>query len=695
MYISKFFISNYKSFQKTDIMDFNSGINIIVGKNNSGKTALLEALSLNFKNVPHRTIKTLPDRYATLKNPNSSAEITLSFTRQEFYRILDQIPKPLGIPLLSEGGLSNSYREAKEEGMTNPIDLHLMWVEESFEKFNKFLAKDEKPLHLTLSISDNSQLLENGKGSKRFNFNIYLPEYTYDNKKNKKYYIFAKIEKDNGDNNIKLIVVNEREYNEEESYEVFSHYDTFSGDYTKSVAYKILDLYKNRIYRFYAERPQAGSCPYGDSDELKPDASNLAEVLNYLQSNSTTFKKFNNFVNLIFPQIKWISVIPKNGKFEILVWNIDPTTERYDLALSLESCGTGISQVLAILYIVITSLDSRTIIIDEPQSFLHPGATKDLIEILKEFPHHQYFITTHSPAIIAAAEPSNIIQLKYDEKEYKTVISVIDSQKIQEMYSLLSEIGVQLSDIFGANRILWVEGETEEICFPLILKKIAKQKLRGTQILRVHSTGTLVDTKKDKLSEAFFWLYQKVSNQESLFPPAIGFIFDKEGKIEEQCLELEKRSKNCRYMEKIKHKQITWLTRTMYENYILHPEALAYVINKELQTVTISRDVNELSRESITAEKLEKWLRKKINEELQSNNKRYFPNGVKKEKNNNQEWIYQEIHASHILQDLFNDYKIEFRKTKHSPEITKWILENDHVYLSELINIIEGVFKQT
>jgi hypothetical protein len=98
------------------------------------------------------------------------------------------------------------------------------------------------------------------------------------------------------------------------------------------------------------------------------------------------------------------------------------------------------------------------------------------------------------------------------------------------MYSLINEIGVQLSDIFGANRILWVEGGTEEECFPLILKKIAKEKLRGTRILRVHSTGALLDRNNSKLAETFFWLYQKVSNQDSLVPPTIGFVFDRKVK---------------------------------------------------------------------------------------------------------------------------------------------------------------------
>lgn len=51
------------------------------------------------------------------------------------------------------------------------------------------------------------------------------------------------------------------------------------------------------------------------------------------------------------------------------------------------------------------------IVIDEPQSYLHPGAAKKLIEILQEFPQHQYFIATHSAEIIAAANPSTIVKL--------------------------------------------------------------------------------------------------------------------------------------------------------------------------------------------------------------------------------------------------------------------------------------------
>ena len=46
MYISKIRVQNYKAFNDSGWIEFKPGINIISGQNHSGKTALLEALSL-------------------------------------------------------------------------------------------------------------------------------------------------------------------------------------------------------------------------------------------------------------------------------------------------------------------------------------------------------------------------------------------------------------------------------------------------------------------------------------------------------------------------------------------------------------------------------------------------------------------------------------------------------------------------
>ena len=62
MHISKIRVQNYKAFYDSGWIDFQAGINIVSGQNNSGKTALLEALNMNFQNIPHRSLKTLPNR---------------------------------------------------------------------------------------------------------------------------------------------------------------------------------------------------------------------------------------------------------------------------------------------------------------------------------------------------------------------------------------------------------------------------------------------------------------------------------------------------------------------------------------------------------------------------------------------------------------------------------------------------------
>jgi AAA15 family ATPase/GTPase len=99
MYLSKFQLFNYKSFRDSDLLEFTPGINIIVGENNSGKTALLEALSLQFDDFTHRSIKTLPTNLSAI-NPKSKVQLWLSFEKNEFRAILDNFSSDfLGIYL--------------------------------------------------------------------------------------------------------------------------------------------------------------------------------------------------------------------------------------------------------------------------------------------------------------------------------------------------------------------------------------------------------------------------------------------------------------------------------------------------------------------------------------------------------------------------------------------------------------------
>nr|WP_277872002.1 AAA family ATPase [Trichormus variabilis] len=415
------------------------------------------------------------------------------------------------------------------------------------------------------------------------------------------------------------------------------------------------------MYRFKAERLNIGVCKFENNDQLKSDASNLAEVICILQGkNPGMFANFNNLVSTVLPEIKWISVLPRdNSDVEIKVWTLDTQLNRDDLSLPLSSCGSGIGQVLAIVYILVSSEEPRTLIIDEPQSFLHPGAAKKLIETIKQFPQHQYFIATHSPDIITTADPSNIIKLKYENCE--TTASVINAKDIDLQNELLEELGVRLSDVFGADNILWVEGKTEQICFPLILEKALKKQLRGTKILGVMNTADF----QSKRASLIFDIYQKLSGGTDLFPPAIGFLFDSENRTEEEKDKWQRQS----------GKPVEFLSRRMYENYLLDSEAIAAVFNEDNQSRPEPLPIN------LTSVEVEEWLEKKKQEKGYSE----------------KEWL-SEVHGSQLLTDLFRELsgsKLTFHKTRepynHSYKLTKWLVENKPDFLFGLANEIANM----
>lgn len=638
MYISHFQLLNYKSFQDSGVLEFQPGINIIVGANNSGKTALLEALSLSFETSPHRIIETLAQPNSTLSR-ESSAKLTLIFTKAEIHNLFDDLPVNCYVGLSSG---RNSYLQTDEvltlfqNWMDNPNDVELTVSNftGSSVKRNDILIKDLDPaIKLT----------------------YYRPEqFTIGSSRSRNKNI---IKKDASSRFTFCQDTNETDssYTEEDFFVT------------------LFDEFRNRISQLQAQR-FVGECSVGDNEELNSRASNLAEVIHLLESPSQKklYDRFNQYVSTMFPQFGMVStkILPKQTRqasnLEILVW---PTKSlengRKDLAFSLSDCGTGTGQVLAILYAVLASQQPRPIVIDEPQSYLHPGAVKKLIEILKEFPQHQYFIATHSAEIIAAANPSTIVKLRFEDGY--TIASMMNAGDIKEQRSLLAELGVSLSDVFGADTILWVEGPTEELCFPLVLDKLAPKLLTGTKIVSIKNTGDL-SGKKAHFADVMFDLYKRLSGGNNLYPPTIGFVFDRENRTEQDMKDLQKRSSE----------PVHFLQRCMYENYLLYPDAIAAVLNRE----------NAGREQPLTSEEVQQWL------ETNKSNKDYFSKTPTQENLSNPQYVDANINAAKLLGVLFDELsegRVKFRKTKHSIMLTEWLLENNPEHFAELAQFLRDI----
>jgi predicted ATP-dependent endonuclease of OLD family len=639
MHISRFQLLNYKSFRDSGALEFQPGINIIVGANNSGKTALLEALSLSFETSPHRSIETLPQPNSTPRR-ESVAQVTLIFTKAEIHRLFDDLP-------------ANQY-----VGLSSDRYSHL-GTDEALALFQNWMD-NPNDVELTVSKSTGSSVEWDDISIKDLDPAIKLTYYRPE----------------------KLIIGSSRNRNKnilkkDGSGRFIFYQETNETDsrYTEEDFFVTLfDEFRNRVSQLQAQR-FVGNCSVGNDEELNSRASNLAEVIHLLESPSKKelYERFNEYVSTMFPQFRLVStkILAKQTHqapdLKILLWPAKSLENgREDLAFALSDCGTGTGQVLAILYAMLASPEPRPIIIDEPQSYLHPGAAKKLIEILKEFPQHQYFIATHSAEIVAAANPSTIVKLRFEDGETKA--SGMNARDIKEQRSLLAELGVSLSDVFGADRILWVEGATEELCFPPVLSKLAPKLLTGTKIVSIKNTGDLLG-KKAHFVDVMFDLYKRLSGGNNLYPPAIGFVFEQENRTEQDMKDLQKRSPEPVY----------FLERCMYENYLLHANAIAFVLNQQ---------VDAGQEQPLTSEAVQQWLK------ANKLDKSFFSKTSTQENLSNPQWVDENINAARLLDKVFADLsktRVKFRKTTHSIMLTEWLLEKNPEHFAELVQFLRGI----
>lgn len=619
MYISTFQLNNYKGYLSSPVLKLTAGFNIIVGQNNAGKTALLEALRLNFRDSskPHRSLKTLPTPDADISS-SSWAEVSITISRDELLDIHSKTIRELSLPVpVSDEGMPFN----RSKGLHDPEYHHRLyeWV----------LSHD--PLTISFRVNDKGWSVPGNTS-----FGLYEAP---TGKGVTRHYVAHIIHPDGT--------------------------PSLSGPRNDSEAksdfgFQLIPYFIERIYSFHAERV-VGRCPAGMSETLDSNAQNLAEVLDNLQRNFTKFHRFNKLVQSVLPQIRHVSVqSPSIQTREVVIWLAEPETERIDLTVPLSESGTGIGQVLAILYVVFTATFSRTILIDEPQSFLHPGAVRRLIEILKmEYPQHQYILATHSPTVVTASAPAPVTLVK--QSDSVSTFQTVDASKNEELRDYLAEVGARLSDVFGADNILWVEGPTEEICFPMILQKIAKRPLLGTAIVGVKNTGDL----EGKHAKKVYEIYSRLSGAFGLIPPALGFIFDREGRSEKERDDIRRMSSGL----------VTFLPRRLYENYLLNPNAIAAVVN----------GISDFRSAPVTAEEIQKWLDSKGKDKKYGKSPEDTVGGE-------EPWVIY-VHGAKLLADLFSflsEARVSYVKTEHSVKITEWLIENAPEELQEVADLINS-----
>ena len=431
-------------------------------------------------------------------------------------------------------------------------------------------------------------------------------------------------------------------------------------------------------FSFKAERLAIGDQIIQQGETLAPDAQNLADVLhNFSLTKRTKFASYivevSNIIQnvedvvirtVIAPYIYPGQLQAQNHPFANISIRLRGASEdRDDLSFSLKESGTGVSQILSIVYVIISSTERKLIVIDEPNSFLNPGAVRNLMDLMERNPQHQYLITTHSAEIIAT--PSSSISL-VTWKDGQSKVTMLSGDNASEIRNVLVEVGVKLSDVFGADEIVWVEGPTEAECFPLIMKVLGLTVSRGTKIIPVAS-ATEIAKNTDK-ARLIVDIYEKLSSANAIIPPAVAISLDKENFSDEQINSLSKRLGG----------KVHFLSRRCIENYLISPEAISSVLG----------DIGFAPVDDTILNKVTAWL---------SNNagKLIYKAPANWNGNLTDALYLTKVDGANLLTDLFaeiTDSTYVYIKTKHSALILQWLLQHKQSEIVDLISYVKNIF---
>lgn len=494
LYISKLIIKNYKSI-KDEVFLFNKGINILVGKNNAGKSNIVSALN-----------EILGDKYNTTSYEDKTFYTDGTSKPKRNFKIIAEIDE---INSLDYSLLENIK---KSTGMIN-ISSYFDENEENFD--SEWLIKDDDELkekYPELFNFKGTNLLEWKKKDDLKNI--------FD--KTKKLWIYKYYNKDEDTNLYNIIL------KVEETIET-----PFTSPIKKNRYYRMLYINPNikatlmtsllipafrttettlkitkwSWYGKLLQKKWNESCKTEHqeaidkvSDELR---TTIGNVFADLKSDiNAQLKKTLSLMNVT------IDINMLESKSEDYYKNIRLSIDD-GIETPLENKGSGLQSLIMIelfkFYCKIFN-QSSLLILEEPELFLHPHAKRMLADILNDFigdDENQIIITTHSEEFLHNVDIENInVIRKTSLGTKKSKISKENYGDGKELQKLKIELQHKNAEMFFAEKVILVEGE-EQVLIPEIIKKIYGKNILNNNDISIIKVG----------GKSYFSIYRKVLDE--------------------------------------------------------------------------------------------------------------------------------------------------------------------------------------
>ena len=430
MYLSRIYIENYRSIKKLDLR-FISGKNIIIGRNNAGKSNIIKAIDLALgENSPdYNKSENITDSDFFTVNGNKSSEIIIwcELTRLPHEDLdYEELYKCFGYYIWKENGAIKRIKTCDV-----PARLSELFT---------YALQDNKEKTYINPKQKNNMVLENELGT-MFSFA----------------YGFRAIRNEDGkvDKEIRLF------YRENDSSDwIMSFKAPFRNELLQSA---IIPSFRDpqtqlRIsqWGWYGKLMKHLTQGYEANDELKGALSTVNRVAGEIFSGISE-KIEQSSVAVAFPGTKLHFQFNTENRTDLYKSCVLYVDDGYKSQLTEKGSGIQSAVIIGLFnyYTQFVSIKSSALLcIEEPELYLHPHARRVINNKLSDFLNgnrNQVILSTHSSEFINAPDSMQIILVRKVENE--TLANRIEIRKIQNLL-----IDNNQNEIFFADKVILCEG---------------------------------------------------------------------------------------------------------------------------------------------------------------------------------------------------------------------------------------------